>query len=56
MNDEKTICRIAVTPHVKNLMELVRRQVAVETDGEVLGINDALRIVLEAKLEENEDG
>ena len=51
---EKTTKRIGVTPYVKQLMDKVRKRVMVETDGKVHTINDALKYVLEAKLEENE--
>lgn len=53
-NMEKTVKRIAVTPHVKKLMDMATKKVMVETQGEVQTINDALKHILEYYLEKDE--
>jgi hypothetical protein len=46
----KQMKAIKVSDDVKLLMDEVRKIVAVETKGEIFGINEALRYVLQAKL------
>ena len=51
---EKTTQRIAVTPWVKQLMNKAKREVAVETHGKIIGVNESLQYILEKFLERGE--
>lgn len=52
--DKKKTIQVRVTPYLRDLMELVRKKVAVDTHGDIVSREQAMRYVLENYLEEDE--